>query len=175
MRDILFETPIWHLECTDKSIVKELKEWAIKYEREHKSINMTNRGGYHGPNETEIKKLPCIDYFKERLSFLPNCYVDNWWLNVQRKDNYNVEHCHGAAALSLIWYITDNNNTLVFRNENEYARHGLWHMFDYPLARNWNAKAGDIVMFPSDVPHRVEPHTGNTPRMSIALNISPKG
>ena len=34
-----------------------------------------------------------------------------------------------------------------------------------------NCGAGDLLVFPSDVPHRVEEHTLDTPRISVGINL----
>ena len=37
-----------------------------------------------------------------------------------------------------------------------------------------DCKAGDLIVFPSDVPHGVEEHKLDTPRISVAFNLLAK-
>ena len=43
-------------------------------------------------------------------------------------------------------------------------------LFDQQISIN--CKAGDMVLFPADVPHHVEAHQLESPRISIAMNLA---
>ena len=172
----IFSTPVFHL-TGKKEEVKGLKDWALKWERkDHNKEEYSNRGGYHSTNNQDYNSIPNVSILKNKLGFLPEHTLGNWWINIQRKGDYNVTHNHPRSDLSFIWYVTDNYNSLVFVNyQNEMMRNRLLSafktkdLFEYQF--KWNCKAGDVLIFPSDTLHYTRMHDLRTPRISISGNL----
>ena len=107
--------------------------------------------------------------FKEFKNF----YVTNWWLNVNGKGDGNHKHVHSGSNLSAIWYITDNEGLLIFEDPLLFSRIEITRqIFGSTTHQQVNALAGDLLIFPSDLPHQVEDHILDTPRISVSFNIS---
>lgn len=176
---ILFGTPLWHFRET---LPKSAYQWAITYAGANpESAVKSNRGGYQSIQQS-IDVLPYKDYLYKTLvdNFHPleEFKIDGWWLNINEKGNYNIPHTHPATDLAGIWYITDNEGLLYFQDPLITTRSNIYER----IYSNWNetcnksmkCSAGDILIFPSDVPHSVEEHKLNTPRISISFNMIAK-
>ena len=170
----VFSTPIWHLraEEKDKAILPEMQQWALKYKRENAGVIRSNDGGYHSDYSIDFGKLLHFENLQERLSWLPHFYYTSWWININQKGDLNGKHTHPGCVLSGIWYITDNYEELVFDHPLDHIRDDLNNMFpELYLQHSWDCKAGDIILFPSDIVHCVKRHQVRSPRISIAFNI----
>ena len=171
----IFSTPIFHIKGKEEE-VKDLKDWSIGWERKDTNREHSNRGGYHSTTSKDFNLIPNINILKNKLNFLPEHTFGNWWINIQRKGNYNVTHNHPGADLSFIWYVTDNYNSLVFVNyQNEMMRNRLHAAFKnndlFEHKFTWDCNAGDLLVFPSDTLHYTKMHDFRTPRISISGNI----
>jgi uncharacterized protein (TIGR02466 family) len=176
---ILFGTPLWHFRET---LPKSAYQWAIRYAKKNpESVVKSNRGGYQSIQQS-IDVLPYKDYLYKTLidNFHPfeEFRIDGWWLNINERGNYNIPHTHPATDLAGIWYITDNEGLLYFQDPLITTRSNIYER----IYSNWNetcnksmrCSAGDILIFPSDVPHSVEEHKLNTPRISVSFNMLAK-
>ena len=167
-----FGSPIWRAYAP---LPSGAHEWALDYKEDNESKNRSNRGGYQSVAQTfDYLPFPFIDNIKRSFSFFKNAEMANWWLNVNEKGDFNMLHTHPKCDLSGIWFITDNNNSTVFIDPLQHSRSNLYMLFpelDIGEGVYVNAKAGEIVIFPSDLPHYVEPHILDTPRISVAFNM----
>ena len=180
-RDI-FSTPVYHIVSNkqDTSSIKKMCQWALEIEKEDKGIVVSNKiNGYHSTPSANYNTIPYIDLLQSKLNFLPQFGFINWWISIQHQGDYNVSHNHPDSDLSFIWYLTDNHNSLVFTNPvYEMSRSRLYVAFDkYPnnpfnLNYTWDCKAGDILVFPSDLVHYTNVHKKKEPRVCLSGNIS---
>ena len=173
---LLFSTPIWHVRG---DVPSGALEWALEYEKEHPHEYgaKSNRGGYQSLSLSNTEDFPYIEEMGNRLkNCMPKCRITNWWLNVNRKGDYNVKHNHPTSNFAIIWYFTDNNNSLKLEDPLSMSRqvfHDTFNtraLWDYEVVYSWDCTAGEILVFPSDVPHWVESHELDTPRVSVSFN-----
>ena len=167
-----FGSPIWRAYTP---LPRGAFEWAMDYKEDNDNKQRSNRGGYQSVAQTfEYLPLPFINNIRESFPFMKKVRMANWWLNVNEKGDFNFRHTHPKCDLSGIWYITDNNNTLVFEDPMQHSRSNLYLAFselDIGEGVFVNAKAGEILIFPSDLPHYVEPHPLDTQRVSVSFNM----
>jgi len=167
-----FGSPIWRAYTP---LPRGAFEWAMDYKEDNDNKQRSNRGGYQSVAQTfEYLPLPFINNIRESFPFMKKVRMANWWLNVNEKGDFNFRHTHPKCDLSGIWYITDNNNTLVFEDPMQHSRSNLYMAFpelDLGEGVYVNAKAGEILIFPSDLPHFVEPHPLDTKRVSVSFNM----
>ena len=167
-----FGSPIWRAYTP---LPRGAFEWAMDYKEDNDNKQRSNRGGYQSVAQTfEYLPFPFINNIRESFPFMKNVRMANWWLNVNEKGDFNFRHTHPKCDLSGIWYITDNNNTLVFEDPMQHTRSNLYMAFpelDIGEGVYVNAKAGEILIFPSDLPHYVEPHLLDTQRVSVSFNM----
>lgn len=164
-----------------------MAKWCEKYSGLNKSEYFSNRGGFHSSmdiaNNKEFKKF--FDYFVENLQKdnpLPSYSINTSWFIVNEKGHYNVPHRHPNCDYSFVWYIKvpDNAPPIVFENDNQYSRFNSFQMFNpslleaYNFAANywWRPINGDLLMFPSDLMHSVEPNTSDEVRIIFSGNIT---
>ena len=168
----VFSTPIWR---AYNELPRGAYEWALEYQEENESKPRSNRGGYQSvPQTSDFLPYPFRDHILNSFPFRDKIEMSSWWLNVNEKGDFNMQHTHPRCDLSGIWYLTDNNNTLVFSDPLQHTRHTLYKAFpELGVCEGVfvNAKAGEILIFPSDLPHYVEPHPLDTKRISVSFNM----
>tara|TARA_E500000331_G_scaffold281737_1_gene275276 strand:- start:369 stop:887 length:519 start_codon:yes stop_codon:yes gene_type:complete len=158
----LFATPLWILK---PELPEGAYEWALNIEQSYESEKVSNRGGYQSPR-LPMNDMPYKDHLLGQLDFFPEFHYDNYWVNINRKGDYNLKHTHPLSDFAVVWNITHNRNKLVIQNPLNHSRH------KNNDEKELNIKAGHITVFPSDVPHYVEPHDLDIPRISVAFNIT---
>jgi uncharacterized protein (TIGR02466 family) len=108
--------------------------------------------------------------FIKKLSFYKNPTVD-YWTNVNDPMGKNSLHNHGAYHFVACYYIqAEGTGDLVFHNPanllEECNPNG-----PFVSRIGITPKNGDLVVWPSWVPHEVEINTSNKQRINIAFNI----
>tara|TARA_R100001594_G_scaffold439_1_gene1645 strand:+ start:838 stop:1404 length:567 start_codon:yes stop_codon:yes gene_type:complete len=174
----IFTTPIWHIpvEESDKEVIGKLYDWAIEIREKNPGAKISNRGGFHSNYppiiEKDYKFIPDDGLLNKKLNFLPDVDIQSWWVLVNEKGDYNIQHTHPGSDLSLIWYLTDNNNSLKLVDPMLQSRYKFPEIFpNQHTTYDWDCLAGDILIFPADIPHSVERHELNTPRVSLVMNL----
>ena len=170
----LFSTPVWHIKGTPENILDEMIQGAYDCKENVKTANRTNVLGYQSPCFTsDLFHKNAFEYLRNQLKdTLPKFEIDVWWFNINGNGAYNTVHTHPECNLALIWYLTDDDNKLILVDPHWHNRAKLYESLhrDYQF-RRMNAKKGDIVIFPSDLMHQVEPHQKEEDRMSISMNL----
>ena len=171
----LFSTPMWTFNAP---IPDGVKEWALGYKKANASVVISNRGGYQSQQNFNFNTFPYHEHVKNMMAeFTPfnEFAVVGWWLNINEKGDYNLTHTHPSTDLAAVWYITDNENALYFQDPLIQNRSNLYSnifsQFGETATKAFDCKKGDLIVFPSDVHHGVEPHQLDTPRISIAFNM----
>tara|TARA_R100001594_G_scaffold439_1_gene1647 strand:+ start:1641 stop:2141 length:501 start_codon:yes stop_codon:yes gene_type:complete len=141
------------------------KAWALNYERNNKGTVISNVGGYQSIASDRFEDIPFFNVIKEGLRELPEFLFCTWWLNINRKGNYNNQHTHPKVDLSVVYYLTENYGSLILIDPLEHSRSS------FNTSYSINAQPGDMFIFPADIPHRVNPHLSNDVRISLAFNI----
>jgi uncharacterized protein (TIGR02466 family) len=103
-------------------------------------------------------------------------YVEAW-VNVAAKEQYQEYHRHPNRSFSAIYYIKtpENSGNIVFKKDS------LDEMFPLPIdvynevasyaTHRITPKAGDLIIFKSNIQHLVEKNKSNEDRVSIAINF----
>ena len=96
------------------------------------------------------------------------------WVNLLDPGGFNTLHVHPDALLSGSYYVQvpDASGSIVFRDPrpgvvlNPFPGSGVHCMPN----RELKPRAGQLLVFPSWLDHRVEPNEGGAPRIAIAMN-----
>lgn len=170
-------TPFWKL---NSKLPEGAYDWALSLQTNMEKIDeklSSTRGGFQSVAMNDFNQIPqnIRDHIQSVFQDFPKFQFTSWWVNINNKGNYNVAHTHrGDSDLSVVWYLTDNQSSLVFHHPFSCARHNLnlvipeTYQSDLALA----ASAGDFIIFPSDVLHSVEQNKFDTPRISLSFNMS---
>jgi len=173
-REILFPTPIYMKMVKDpqkmnKTLFPLIKAWSKK----DKSETKTNAGGgWHSPTDMNFKKeyQPLTD---ELFAMQEEVYKDygmepkpglgNMWANLNYPGSYNKQHTHPNSQWSGVYYVKVPKNSgrlfvedprpgpnIILPRRLPGIPRALWRVVIYP------AIEGQIIMFPSWLPHGVE-------------------
>jgi len=101
------------------------------------------------------------------------------WLNWTTPGQFHHKHAHPNSLISGCYYVNANKETdKIFFYREGYKRIKFppvdWNAYNseswwYPVG------TGDIVLFPSELTHMVQPVGGEDTRISIAFNTFPVG
>lgn len=101
------------------------------------------------------------------------------WLNWTKPGQYHHKHAHPNSLISGGYYVNANKETdKIFFYKDGYRRIKFppvdWNAYNseswwYPVG------TGDIVLFPSELTHMVQPVGGEDTRISLAFNTFPVG
>jgi uncharacterized protein (TIGR02466 family) len=188
----IFPKPLGILQM-DKAVSKKILEFSISKEIElTKNIggNSISKNVYILDNDelSDIKKVltdSVNQYFKEIIN--PDqdmkLYITNSWINANKNGETHHPHKHPNSIVSAVFYIdTCEEDTLSFMNKNNEIFGNFSFGSTHPtswLADDWkiHAKTDTLIMFPSSLPHYVNPrpNTCTGTRVSLSFNTWFKG
>lgn len=193
----IYSVPLWQ---SDYPNFEEQKETLISIVKEYKKQNSTkkrpisNRFGYQSPNTLQgVEELrPLFDHICQMglkaavdLDFIDcDIALTAAWLNVNdSRQCMNIEHVH-SDVFSGVFYLQapEGSGKLSFQNP---AMNPLWDGIDLISEKNQFTAhhvriepiEGNIILFPSHLPHSVETNNHDEERISISFNLIalPKG
>jgi uncharacterized protein (TIGR02466 family) len=109
--------------------------------------------------------------------------IGNCWININSMNSYNTVHTHPGCDYAGVFYVkipgSGSQFPLVFCNNNSHTDVHTYSMYSQNLRRKYGIYAefnlepaeGTMVIFPSSIPHFVEPNESEEDRISIAFNI----
>jgi uncharacterized protein (TIGR02466 family) len=133
---------------------------------------------------TEIREFiedAMLDYFKSVYApkFDVTPYITQSWANFTEPGQYHHKHSHSNSIISGVFYPQADRATdkIYFYKEgyetiklpageyNPYNSESWWY----------ETGAGDLIIFPSNLPHMVQTKQGDGTRISISFNTFLKG
>ena len=191
----LFKTSAFVGNLSDSINFKELKKELYYYIEKYDSNGrkLSNLGGFQSNNldyskilndSTFIQMPILLDKILLILKAIisdNNIIVDNAWININSKGDYNTKHVHPLSTLSGSVYIDipvdDNRGSFTFHRERSHIDYNLNDSLKnipdktiFASTYAYSPKTGDILIFPSNIEHTVEPHFSQSNRISIAFN-----
>tara|TARA_B100001996_G_scaffold98335_1_gene73603 strand:- start:106 stop:705 length:600 start_codon:yes stop_codon:yes gene_type:complete len=171
----LFGVPFWHIKAKDNFNAEELIQEAHDIQAKDKKRIVSNRGGWQSGFLEQPDCPLAWEYIRsclESADGIPLRHkIDQGWLNINKSGHYNVVHTHGDGRLACVFYLTDGHRKLGILNTLCTDQAHLQILDEgecfYPIC-----EAGDLIMFPSKLPHWVESHSEETERITYAFNIS---
>jgi len=191
----IYSVPLWQSEYPEFEEHKDIFLNVIrKYKEENISIQKSNISGYHSPETLQsVPELrPLFEYICQMafkavadLDFIDcDIALTSAWLNINdTRQCMNGEHVHGEV-FSGVFYLQapEGSGKLVVQNP---AINKMWKGCTLALQKNQftgesiriEPVDGNIIMFPSYIPHSVETNNHDEERISISFNIIalPKG
>ena len=182
-----------HIEnLNDPALNKRLEKLGRKLIKTEPLKTKSNAGGLqaHAPDLND----PVIqDFFKtitDPMGELVKHYeidadynfnFQNLWFNLNRKGDYNTQHCHGSTDFSGVYWVTSppNSGDIVFINPN----HGkvllpltssyTFKKFNAVNSDNYKVKAKpmELCIFPAEVQHYVTRNNNKQERLSLSFNM----
>ena len=196
--DTLFPIPLFRYRVEEAGLNDRLSKEIIKRRKAEQGMANRNRRGWQSEHDffqrkeeghialgrtiAQVMKAtvqsldPAVDFNRFNLML-------NGWLNVNPPGGYNGPHQHTDAHLSGVYYVdvppgaSDAGGAIEFlsphpvRLVRELVKHQL-----FSERVRVQPKAGDMLIFPGQLPHWVHPNDSGKPRVTVAFNavIQPK-
>lgn len=185
----VFPTFITETQCDLYHYIRDdLIDWIYEYQSKTKSVILSNRGGWQSPSDfheqesfLDFKKYIMNNVFQSLTHYNIQFELCNMWVNINKKNNYNIAHIHPGANLSGVFWIKTSTNcgNLIFDNPHAFLQYKLIKSIDkqekikynyHPLLK-FTPKEGTLVLFPAHLLHYVESNESDEDRISIAFNL----
>ena len=191
----IYSVPLWQSEYPEFDEHKEIFLNAVRtYKDQNPSVQKSNISGYHSPETLQgVPELrPLFEYLCQLgfkavgdLDFVDcDIALTSAWLNVNdTRQCMNGEHVHGDV-FSGVFYLQapEESGKLVLQNP---AINRMWNGCALTAQKNQftgesiriEPVEGNIILFPSYLPHSVETNNHDEERISISFNLIalPKG
>tara|TARA_B100000674_G_C37655136_1_gene829794 strand:- start:37 stop:642 length:606 start_codon:yes stop_codon:yes gene_type:complete len=189
----LFPEPIFKYKIQDYlEINKKLTEYIYNLKSEdNEGLKRSNKGGWHSKN-FELKDKNSIqfqfaikvqeyiiDTFKNFGWKIKNknIRISEMWAIINKKEDFNVVHTHPNCFLSAAYYVKAPENCGKF--EVEHPNSAKKYAFPEVEVRNElnlevasiEIDEGDLLLFPSYLPHKVGQNQSNDDRIVISFNV----
>lgn len=121
------------------------------------------------------------EYFKTVYAPKPDIsiYLTQSWANYTEEGQHHHKHNHANSVVSGVFYPQADraiDKIYFYRNTWQQIKVNATEYNPYNSESWWfNVGVGDLVLFPSDLMHMVEPKKGEETRISIAFNTFLKG
>lgn len=191
----LFPSPLMsYLWADSDDLNKELVSLILSKEKEGGGILTTNVGGWHSKKDFQNWDGECVKLLisrmltlgKEMLERFTGCtepeMLSDWtvqaWANINRYGHYNKFHTHvrNLNLWSGVYYVSmglkETDNTaqarIIFADQHQVTPR---ERDEFRKRYFVQPEPGLMLLFPSSLGHRVEPHYGTGDRITIAFNL----
>lgn len=180
----IFPTDLYFVDIYDQKENESYKEELLKLSRIDPGLIRSNRNAWQSEttlwqNETFkplLEKSSAIiqSIIKDISQTCPEFVIRSMWGNIHPKGGYNFTHVHPSGWMSAVYYVAlpEGCPGITFEDprparlmdfqhsclvENQYHTH--------------QPKVGELVLFPSWLPHLVNPNSTEENRISISFNV----
>jgi len=168
-------------------LYREISDTEKLFVNKHENIYFPNSGNKYSKNtfilnESEMKDINkfCDDalqtYFKKIINPITNTElkITQSWINYTQKNGFHHEHEHPNSIISGVFYFAaEKGKDIISFRTNNFKQIQIF----YKEANDYNTvqtdlkvETGDLVLFPSYVPHFVPPIESSKTRISLAFN-----
>jgi uncharacterized protein (TIGR02466 family) len=170
--------------------IKNFKFNIKKYEEEILSAKIKNKGttrsNYNGWQSDTFETVPKnltvlfkkisvhVKEIEKNLSLSKPLRLHNLWYNINSLGSFNRPHHHPYSTVSGVYYISipKNSGNIVFLNKPLDVYYEQIKNYNQYNSTTWiiRPKENQCVLFPSYLPHYVEPNLNKKERISISFN-----
>ena len=180
----LFPTDLYFVDIYDSKENESYKQELLRLSKESPGEVRSNRNGWQSDitlwsNETFrplLEKSSNIvqSIIKDFSSNCPEFVIRSMWGNVNPKGGYNFTHVHPTGWLSAVYYVSLPQGCPGITFED--PRPAKLMDFQQSCLVDTNhfthtPKVGELVLFPSWLPHFVDPNPTDENRISISFNV----
>ena len=180
----LFPSEFYSSNIFDEKENEKYKNFLIDLSKKTPGKVRSNRGGWQ--SDTDLWNQEIFKPLLEKASSIaqsiiadisqgrPQMVIRSMWGNINPKGGMNFTHVHPSGWMSGVYYIqlSKDNNTINFEDPRPSR------MMDFQRSClikdeyfTHHVEVGDLLLFPSWLPHFVTPNTSNENRISISFNI----
>lgn len=182
---IVFPTNYYVIDIFDEYENQKYKDFLIHLSEQTNGEKRSNRNGWQSDTFLWKEKIfnSLLDKVLENSKKIamhlskkdvPQMVIRSMWGNINPKGGFNFTHVHPSSWMSGVYYIQlpEGNNEIVFEDPRP-AR-----MMDFQRSSlikdeyfSHYSKVGQLLLFPSWLPHFVSPNTSDENRITISFNI----
>ena len=174
-----------------EDIQDSLVEWMYHYQKYNNNAKVSNKGGWQSASKEifsdqgfKMFERPIIGTILEVskvFKLTGSINIVQMWMNINTPYSYNITHRHPGSQLSGVLWVkqTAEMGRFVFDNiDNRNIVLGTKTNNDHLIEHKMCAEIlppyqdGTILLFPSEMSHRVEMNETNEDRLSISFNIT---
>jgi len=182
----IFPTCVYRTNLFRKLTKLELKEInRIKKNTQKNTGNLISKETYilEKPVFKKLKK-ELLDHVNNYIKIVPKYkdvkpYMTQSWMNWTARDQYHHRHEHPNSLISGVLYVdadSANDSIKFFKTGYERIKPEVTNYDMYNSGSWWfPVKTGDLIIFNSDLTHKVETKKGNNHRASLAFNCFIRG
>lgn len=168
----------------------KIADYVLDLKEKDKGRKISNSGGWQS-NNIDFKDEICFqelftEIYKRMETILKefefddelNINLENFWINVNNKGDYNIPHVHPNSLFSGIYYVNAEKDMGKIVFMNPIMAHP--YCINSRMIKNYNTfnsaewsimpNTGLLVIFPSWLLHYVETNRTEENRISIAFN-----
>jgi len=189
----LFSEPIFKYKFDN---YEELNTELLNYiyglrDEDVEGIKRSNKGGWHSKNfnlsdknsiqlKFALKLQPYIIKTFENFGWKikdKNIRISEMWAIINKKDDFNVVHTHPNCYLSAAYYVRAKKNCGKFEvehpnNAKRYFFPEIEKINEFNLeVASIDIEEGDLLLFPSYLPHKVSQNNIDEDRVVISFNV----
>lgn len=181
----LFPTPIGFFKYED-GLTDAQKDFLVNQEQRPNDGNTSSQDRYLLKNKKVASLTTFIEKCVHEYLMATICpkndvrlRITQSWLNWTKPGQFHHKHAHPNSLISGCYYVNANKETdKIFFYKDGYRRIKFppveWNSYNseswwYPVG------TGDVVLFPSELTHMVQPVGGEDTRISLAFNTFPVG
>lgn len=156
---------------------KDLLDYVQEYYEQYKyrGVQRSVRLGWQSKPHKIPQLKPVQDYLSDNVYTTPLMY-GNAWINVNHTGAHNVTHVHPLTDYTCVYYLTDACSCITLENPHPYEQYPTVLATKEQIKKQYNIKPkhritpskGDLLIFPSYVPHSVEVNTKKETRISLS-------
>jgi uncharacterized protein (TIGR02466 family) len=184
-----FIAPLFCFNINNEDLIKKLEKEAYIQEKNKNGRLVSNQGGFqseHIYNDNDVVKsffnevTPCVEKIKNKIRFNSDLNLTGLWFNINRKNDFNLMHCHPNAFLSAAFYIKCSNKTgdIVFENPDKNTVFFNTNNDDFKNDSCFSnffthtPSVGDLIFFYGWLNHRVRTNLSDEDRISLSFNVT---
>jgi uncharacterized protein (TIGR02466 family) len=181
----LFPTRVWRVQLNE--LASQFPQWVSSVNAlraaSPEPVGGSNRQGWNS-TERAVLHLPAFDSLHrtirnvcssafEQMGLVDPAFELESWININDRGGFNFQHMHyGMISGCFYLRVPEGAGNIVFRDprlavETSYLKGpGVNSFMDFPI----QPVEGMLLLFPSWLQHRVEPHNNDISRISISFN-----
>ena len=125
--------------------------------------------------DKEFSKIKSIDFIKDiinnKLNAKFNFTIYNPWINLYKFGQHQEVHDHCGSDLSSVFFMNDGDEFFFYDRNSTNLTNPIKKFIGYKNVYGIEAKAGDIMFFPSHMLHGVSPIKNDATRITMSVNF----